>query len=154
MTAHRRVRPFGSGFGVLRDTRYRRYLAGAISYSVALWGFQTVMVLATLEKTGSAAAVSLLTVCITLPTLVFTLTAGALADRRDPRSVMLVAQTCAVGCVGLALVAAATNQISLPVSAGLIFLVGCFDAFSGCASCCCRRWLRRGSAAASLPRSS
>jgi MFS family permease len=124
------VRAFGGGFGVLRDRRYRRFLFGAISYGVALWSFQTVMVLATLERTSSAAAISLLTICITLPTLIFSLVAGTLADRRDPRNVMLVAQCCAVAFVGLALLAAALDAISLPVSAGLIFIVGCFDAFS------------------------
>jgi MFS family permease len=121
---------FGAGFGVLADARYRRFLAGAISYSIALWSFQTVMVWATLQRTGSAAAVSLLTICITLPTLLFTLVAGTLADRRDPRTVMLIAQSCAVACVGLALLVAAADQISLIASAALIFLVGCFDAFS------------------------
>lgn len=83
----------------MRDPRYHRFLLGAISYSVALWSFQTVMVWATLERTGSAAAISLLTICITLPTLIFTLIAGTLADRRDPRNVMLVAQACAVVCI-------------------------------------------------------
>lgn len=124
------MRAFGGGFGVLRDPRYRRFLAGAMFYSAALWSFQTVMVWTTLERTGSAAAVSLLTVCITLPTLIFTMAAGTLADRRDPRNVVLLSQSCAVACVGLALVAALTNGISLPVAALLIFATGCFDAFS------------------------
>ena len=124
------MRAFGGGFGVLRDPRYRRFLAGAMSYSMALWSFQTVMVWTTLERTGSAAAVSLLTVCITLPTLIFTMAAGTLADRRDPRNVVLLSQACAVVCVGLALVAALTIGISLPVAALLIFVTGCFDAFS------------------------
>jgi len=124
------VRAFGGGFGVLRDPRYRRFLGGAISYSMALWSFQTVMVWATLQREGSAAAVSLLTICITLPTLIFTLVAGTLADRRDPRNIMLVAQAGVLASVGLAVVAAATDHISLPVSAVLIFTVGCFDAFS------------------------
>ena len=130
MTASVGGRDFGRGFGVLRDPRYRRFLSGTILYGVALWTFQTVMVLATLEHTGSATAVSILTICVTLPSLVFTLPAGTLADRRDPRTVVLVAQVCAFACVGGALLAAAANQISLPVAAAAIFLVGCFDAFS------------------------
>jgi MFS family permease len=124
------VRPLGSSYVVLGDPRYRRFLAGAISYSIGLWSFQTVIVWSVLEQTGSAAAVSILTIAITLPTLIFTLAAGTLADRRDPRSVMLVAQTGEVAGIALAIAAAATNQLTLPVAALLIFTVGSLDAFS------------------------
>jgi hypothetical protein len=60
------MRPFGSGFAVLRDPRYRRFLFGAVASSVGLWSFQTVLVWAILERTGSAEAVSLLTICVEL----------------------------------------------------------------------------------------
>jgi MFS family permease len=43
---------------------------------------------------------------------------------------MLIAQSCAVVCLGIALVVTAANQLSLIVSALLIFVVGSFDAFS------------------------
>jgi MFS family permease len=101
-----------------------------MAYSIGLWSFQTVLVWAVLERTGSAAAVSILTIAITLPTLIFTFTAGSMADRRDPRSVMLVAQAGVVAGIGLAVIAAATDNLSLGIAAFLIFAVGTTDAFS------------------------
>ena len=67
-----------------------------------LWGSQTVSALGTAmteyalviwvyEKEGTASSVTLLTICIFLPTILFRFAGGALADRRDKKRIMLIA---------------------------------------------------------------
>ena len=124
------MRPFASGFGVLRDRRYRRFLAAAVSYSIGLWSFQTVIVWTILEQTNSAEAVSLLTISVALPTLLFSLPAGLLADRLDPRRVMFIGQVGGTIAIAAVVLATATGFLSLPLGALAIFVVGTFDAMT------------------------
>ena len=67
-----------------------------------LWGSQTVSALGTAmteyalviwvyEKAGTASSVTLLTICIFLPTILFRFVGGALADRWDKKRIMLIA---------------------------------------------------------------
>ena len=67
-----------------------------------LWGSQTVSALGTAmteyalviwvyEKEGTASSVTLLTICIYLPTILFRFVGGALADRWDRKRIMLIA---------------------------------------------------------------
>ena len=67
-----------------------------------LWGSQTVSALGTAmteyalviwvyEKEGTASSVTLLTICIFLPTILFRFVGGALADRWDRKRIMLIA---------------------------------------------------------------
>lgn len=67
-----------------------------------LWGSQTVSALGTAmteyalviwvyEKEGTASSVTLLTICIFLPTILFRFAGGALADRWDKKRIMLIA---------------------------------------------------------------
>lgn len=67
-----------------------------------LWGSQTVSALGTAmteyalviwvyEKEGTASSVTLLTICIFLPTILFRFVGGALADRWDRKRIMLTA---------------------------------------------------------------
>ncbi len=67
-----------------------------------LWGSQTVSALGTAmteyalviwvyEKEGTASSVTLLTICIFLPTILFRFLGGALADRWDKKRILLIA---------------------------------------------------------------
>jgi len=116
-------------YAVLRLATYRRYLAAAISYSVGMWTFQTVLIWVVLEETGSASAVSLLLISLTVPWLLCSLPAGVLADRYDLRRLMLLGQV--VGAVAMFGAAAATisGGMTLAVGMAAIFVVGIFDAF-------------------------
>ena len=71
-----------------------------------LWSSQTVSALGTAmteyalviwvyEKTGTASSVTLLTICIFLPTILFRFAGGALADRWDKKRIMLIADLAA-----------------------------------------------------------
>ena len=116
-------------YAVLRLPTYRRYLAAAIAYSVGMWTFQTVLIWVVLEETGSASAVSLLLISLTVPWLLCSLPAGILADRYDLKRLMLIGQ--AVAALSMFGAAAATigGVMSLAVGMAAIFVVGIFDAF-------------------------
>lgn len=71
-----------------------------------LWGSQTVSALGTAmteyalviwvyEQAGTASSVTLLTICIFLPTILFRFVGGALADRWDRKRIMLIADLAA-----------------------------------------------------------
>lgn len=51
-------------------------------YALVVWVY---------EKEGTASSVTLLTICIFLPTILFRFAGGALADRRDKKRIMLIA---------------------------------------------------------------
>ena len=51
-------------------------------YALAIWAY---------EKEGTASSVTLLTICIFLPTILFRFVGGALADRWDKKRIMLIA---------------------------------------------------------------
>lgn len=122
-----RERP--GSYAVLRLPLYRRYLASAISYSVGMWTFQTVLIWIVLEQTGSAASVSALLICLTVAWLLFSLPAGVLADRYDLRRLMLAGQIFGALSMGTAAVATAAGLMTPPIAMALIFVLGISDAF-------------------------
>ena len=119
-----------SSYAVLRIPTYRRFLAAAISQSVAMWTFQTVLIWVILEQTGSGGSVSLLLISLTVSWLICSLPAGVLADRYDVRRLMLAGQTVgALVMAGTALVTASGNM-SLAVGMAAMFAIGIFDSFT------------------------
>lgn len=116
-------------YAVLRLATYRRYLAAAISYSVGMWTFQTVLIWIVLEQTGSAGSVSLLLICLTAAWLLCSLPAGVLADRHDVRRLMLTGQIFGALSMGIGALATAAGVMSPPVAMLLIFVLGVSDAF-------------------------
>jgi MFS family permease len=116
-------------YAVLRLATYRRYLAAAISYSVGMWTFQTVLIWVVLEQTGSASAVSLLLICLTVAWLLCSLPSGVFADRYDLRRLMLAGQSFGALSMAAAAVATAAGVMSPPVAMILIFVLGVSDAF-------------------------
>ncbi|MBM4408299.1 MAG: MFS transporter [Chloroflexi bacterium] len=118
-------------YAVLRLPLYRRFLAAAISYSVGMWTFQTVLVWVVLEQTGSAGAVSLLLICLTVSWLLISLPAGILADRYDLRRLMLIGQGVAACAMAGAAIATLAGVMSLGVAMVALFVLGIFDGLSG-----------------------
>jgi MFS family permease len=116
-------------YAVLRLPLYRRYLAAAISYSVGMWTFQTVLVWIVLQQTNSAASVSLLLICLTIAWLIFSLPSGVLADRYDVRRLMLAGQIFGALSMGTAALATAAGILTPPLAMLLIFILGISDAF-------------------------
>jgi MFS family permease len=116
-------------YAVLRLPLYRRYLAAAISYSVGMWTFQTVLIWIVLEQTDSAASVSLLLICLTVAWLLFSLPSGILADRYDVRRLMLAGQIFGALSMGTAALATAAGILTPPLAMILIFILGISDAF-------------------------
>lgn len=82
-----------------------------------------------LELTDSALLLGIVTAVTSLPTLLFTLWAGDLADRHDKRRIILVAQAVAL-CAALALaVLTDTGRITYPAVLALVFVMGTAAAF-------------------------
>ena len=118
-------------YAVLRLPLYRRFVTAATLYSIGQWSFQTVLAWTVLEQTNSAESVSLLLMALTVPTLLFIIPAGMVADRVEPNRVMLAGQACSALTVVGVTVATASNLLSLPVAMIAIFLTGTLDTFSG-----------------------
>lgn len=80
---------------------------------------------------GTTQMTALVQASVTLPIMLFSLTAGALADTMDRRKIMLAAQTFML-LVSVALSIMAFNNLLSPwVLLGFTFLIGCGVAFNG-----------------------
>lgn len=80
--------------------------------------------------TRSPTLVSLVSVAITLPWLLFALHAGAIADRMDRRRIMVIANWLRGGALGLTAVAAAVDVLSLPLLLVALLLFGVCEVFA------------------------
>jgi MFS family permease len=76
------------------------------------------------ELTGSALMVALVTTALTLPRLVLTLPAGALADVVDRRTLILVGQLVSAGAVATMAVLTAVDLITPSMLLALSFMLG------------------------------
>ncbi len=80
--------------------------------------------------TGSAFQLGLIGLLQFLPTPFFMLIGGALADVYDRRTIMMVAQSCALGCAVVLCVATLRNTVTLPLLYAVVVAVavaGTFD---------------------------
>ncbi len=91
---------------------YRRLVASSAFSNLADGVLQLTLPLLALELTGSPSAVAGVAAVYGLPWLVFALHAGALADRRDRRRLMVAAQLGRVSVVGGLAVLVATDAAS------------------------------------------
>src|SRR5690348_6843412 len=114
---------------VLRHVSFRRFFVGQ---AVSLLGDQTaklaVPLTAVLALDASAAQVGYLTAAGLLPSLLFSLPAGAWIDRHGRRrQAMLVADAARAGAVLSLPVAYATHHLTMPHLYLVAFVVGALD---------------------------
>ncbi|MCU1374280.1 MAG: arabinose efflux permease family protein [Actinomycetia bacterium] len=76
-------------FAALRIPSYRRFYVGQFSVQVGVWLTMIASALLVYDRTESAAALGLLTVCQFLPLLALGSWAGVIADRNDKRRVLI-----------------------------------------------------------------
>ena len=82
-----------------------------------------------LELTNSALKLGVVTAVTSLPTLLFTLWAGDLADRHDKRRIILAAQSVALAAALVLAVLTGTERITYAALLGLVFILGTVSAF-------------------------
>ncbi len=98
---------------VLRDREFRLYVASRFLSSTGHAVLRAAFGWHVYALTGSAFQLGLLGVVQFVPALALTLYAGAVADARDRRSVILASQSAALVCAGL--LAFATHREALPL---------------------------------------
>ena len=110
---------------VLRIPAFRRlFVAQAIS-DVGDGMTYLALFLLVLDLTGSTAAVALMSILVALPPVTIGLFAGAIADRRDRRVIMVASDAVRAGVV--AVMAFVALEHALPV----LFALACFQAIIG-----------------------
>ncbi|MBD3943038.1 MFS transporter [Microbacterium sp. NEAU-LLC] len=115
--------------GPFRERNFTLYFVGQTVSLTGTW-FQTLALsLVVLEATGSARALSGVTIAQFLPMIVLSIPAGRLADRFAPRTVLMCTSLVSAAVVGiLALVVSATEP-DLRAIYALVAVLGCAQAF-------------------------
>lgn len=116
-------------FGALRHRNFRVFYAGQLLSLTGTWMQSTAQGWLVLELTNSALLLGVVTAVASLPTLLFTLWAGDLADRHDKRRIIVIAQSVAL-CAALTMaVLTGTERITYPAVLALVFVIGTVNAF-------------------------
>ena len=117
-----------SSLRAFRHPNFVRFWLGAFISNVGTW-METIGVgVYVTESTGRAGWTGTVAALMYLPTLVFGPLAGALADRTDRRRLLSVLTTAQTLLAVVLAVLALTGRLSVPVVAGLAFLLGCVNA--------------------------
>jgi MFS family permease len=125
-SARRRGRPLG----VLRHRHFRRYSAGVFLSLIGNWIEGAAFGYVVLLLGGSAATLALIGFLSSLPNLVFGLPAGALADRYDPRKLLLVFQGINVGLASALVALWVTDSLTVPLLAAVAVVEGSIGTLS------------------------
>lgn len=105
------------------------FYVGQLLSLAGTWMQSTAQGWLVLELTNSALLLGVVTAVTSLPTLLFTLWAGDLADRHDKRRIILIAQMVAL-CAALVLaVLTDTERITYGALLALVFVLGTASAF-------------------------
>ncbi|HEX2204126.1 MAG TPA: MFS transporter [Longimicrobium sp.] len=121
--------PAGGAFSALAHRNFRVFYVGQVLSLTGTWMQSTAQGWLVLELTGSSLLLGVVTSVSTLPTLLFTLYAGAVADRADKRRILLRAQMAAAALSLTLAVLTDTGRITYPVLLVLVFLLGTAGAF-------------------------
>lgn len=121
-----RVPAFAEPF---RSQPFRLYFGGQVLSHTGTWFQNLAIALVVLEQTGSAQALSLVTVAQFTPIFLLGFLAGRICDRFAPRTVLLWTSVVSGLVVGsIAVVIAAGGDILVPALV-LLFVLGCAGAF-------------------------
>ena len=122
-------RAHGNAFRSLRHRNARRFFAGVLVSTIGTWLQLTAMALLVYQLTGRATDLGITLALQWLPMLLLGAWAGAVADRRDKRTMAIVTQAgLAVQAFVLGLVALA-GLASVPVVWGLTLVLGLLNVF-------------------------
>jgi MFS family permease len=128
--------PPAAALSALRHGRFRRYSAGVLFSLTGNWVEAAAFGYIVLLLGGSAATLGLIGFLNTIPNLIFGLPAGALADRYDRRTLILIFQGANMAVAVLLAVLWQTDSLTVPLM-GAIAIVGgtlgtlSFPAFQG-----------------------
>ncbi|HEY6801252.1 MAG TPA: MFS transporter [Agromyces sp.] len=116
-------------FGPLRERNFALYFTGQVTSNIGTWFQNLALQLVVLESTGSAQALSGVTVAQFLPLLVFGVAAGRLADRMRPRTILLITSALAAAVAAALALVVAGDHPNLWLIYGLIAVLGTVQAF-------------------------
>ena len=128
--------PRGRALAALRHTRFRVYSTGVLFSLIGSWVEAAAFGYVVLLLGGSAATLGVIGFLNTIPNMLFALPGGALADRYDRRTLLLLFQGANMGVAALLAVLWATGELTVPLIAALAILGGTlgtlsFPAFQG-----------------------
>lgn len=116
-------------FGALRHRNFRVFYVGQLLSLAGTWMQSTAQGWLVLELTNSALLLGVVTAVTSLPTLLFSLWAGDLADRHDKRRIILIAQVVSLAAALVLAILADTEAITYPALLALVFVLGTASAF-------------------------
>jgi MFS family permease len=116
-------------FGALRHRNFRVFYTGQLLSLTGTWMQSTAQGWLVLELTNSPLRLGIVTAVTSLPTLLFTLWAGDLADRHDKRRIILAAQSASLVAALILAVLTGTERITYGVLLSLVFVLGTANAF-------------------------
>ena len=120
---------FGTTFSALRYPNYRRWFVGQVLSLMGTWMQMVAQGWLVYELTGSKLALGTISFISSVPTLVFMLPAGAVADRVSRRKMMLVTQTVMMICAFILAFFTGTKSLQVWYIAVLGFILGIAGAF-------------------------
>lgn len=119
----------GGALSAFSHRNFRVFFAGQILSLAGTWMQSTAQGWLVLELTGSSLLLGVVMAVTTLPTLLFTLYAGAVADRMDKRRIILWSQVAAAILSLTLAVLTDTERITYPVLLAIAFGMGTVSAF-------------------------
>ncbi len=119
----------GRAFGALRHRNFRVFYAGQLLSLGGSWMQSTAQAWLVLELTGSALRLGIVTAVSALPTLLFALWAGDLADRHDKRRIIVAAQAVSLAAALTLAVLTGADAIRYGWLLVLVFVAGTASAF-------------------------
>lgn len=122
MTARGVFRPFANG-------RFSLYFSGQVVSNTGTWFQNLALSLVVLDATGSARALSGVTIAQFLPLLLLSVPAGRIADRVRPRTILLVTSLLSAAVVGGLAVATLTPDAPITVYYALVAALGTVHTF-------------------------
>jgi len=115
-------------FDPLRERAFRLYFAGQVASNTGTWFQNLALQLVVLESTGSAQALSGVTIAQFLPILLLGVPAGRLADRVRPRTILLVTSVLAAVVAAVLALVVVDDRPNLWGIYGLILALGAVQA--------------------------
>ncbi|MDQ3858536.1 MAG: MFS transporter [Actinomycetota bacterium] len=128
--------PSGRALAALRHRRFRVYSAGVLLSLVGNWVEAAAFGYVVLLLGGSAATLGIIGFLNTIPNILFALPGGALADRYERRTLLLLFQGANMGVAVLLAFLWATGELTVPLIAAIAVVGGTlgtlsFPAFQG-----------------------
>ena len=114
---------------LLKRREFRALLAARLTNSLALSALATVVAFQTYEITGDPLSLGWLGLVEAIPALSLVLIGGHVADRRDRRTIILLASGLVTACAATFAVLAATGQLSVGLIFAIIFVTGIASGF-------------------------